>query len=118
MKSKESSKSININHNPDIHEVRSKQENTVFPDTVRNSSAVDAYFLRGNPKAPIVQRVGAWIFGAFFLLAGVVFANFTLKDHSWAEAVSSIVGFLVGVRIILSGFRGFSWRNSGKHKNK
>jgi hypothetical protein len=66
MKSKESSKSINRNQNPDIHEVRSKQENTVFPDTVRNSSAVDAYFLRGNPKAPIVQRVGAWIFGAFF----------------------------------------------------
>ncbi len=74
---------MTANRNPEIDEIRAKQKNTVFPDTVRNSSGVDAYFLRGDSKAPLVQRVGAWIFGALFLLAGIVFANFTLADHSW-----------------------------------
>lgn len=106
------------NRNPEIDEIKAKQENFVFPETVRNSSGVDAYFLKGDPKAPLVQRVGAWIFGAFFLLAGVVFANFTLQDRSWAVAVYSIVGFLVGGRCILSGFRGLRWQKSGKHKDK
>jgi hypothetical protein len=109
---------MTANRNSEIVEVNAKQKNTAFPDTIRNSSGVDAYFLRGNPKAPIVQRVGAWIFGALFLLCGVVFANLTLKTHSWAVAVYSMVGFLVGGRIIASGFRGIRWRNHRKQQTK
>ena len=106
---------MNLNRNREIEEVRAKQENTVFPD-VRNAKNVDAFFLRGDPKAPLVQRIGAWIFGALFLLCGVVLANFTLETRSWAVAVYSIVGFLVGGIILRSGFRGFRWQKSGKHK--
>src|ERR1700733_9555823 len=106
------------NRDSEIDEVNAKQKNTVFPDTIRNSSGVDAYFLRGDPKAPIAQRVGAWVFGALFLLCGVVFANFTLKTHSWAVAIYSIVGFLVGGRIIASAFRGIRWRKHRKQQAK
>ena len=109
---------MNQNRNREIEELRAKQENTVFPDTGRNSKNVDAYFLLGNPNAPLVQRVGAWIFGAFFLLSGVVFGDVALRDHAWGVAIYSIVGFLLGGRIMLSGFRGFRWHKTRKHRGK
>jgi len=48
-----------------IEEARAKQSNTVWPDTLLNGRSVDEFLLKGSPDAPIVQRIGAWIFGLF-----------------------------------------------------
>jgi hypothetical protein len=88
-----------------IEEVKAKQRNTVFPDTVRNSRNVDAFLWKGSPDAPLVQRVGAWIFGLFFLLCGVTCLGLALKSHSWADVLYSVVGFLIGGKVFLNGFR-------------
>lgn len=98
-----------------IEEVKAKQRNIVFPDTVRNSRNVDAYFLRGDPDAPLVQRIGAWLFGLFFLLCGLVCLRLAEKSHSWADILYSVVGFLIGTRVLMSGFRR---RKTEKRKGK
>jgi hypothetical protein len=58
-----------------IDETRAKQRNVVFPDTVRNARSVDAFLWRGSPDAPLVQRIGAWLFGSMFVLGVKVFLN-------------------------------------------
>jgi hypothetical protein len=88
-----------------IEEVKARQRNIVFLDTVRNSRNVDAFLLRGDPNAPLVQRVGAWIFGLFFLLCGIACLGLALNSHSWADIIYSIAGFLIGIKVLLSGFR-------------
>lgn len=106
---------MNIKRNKEIEDVKAKQRNIVFPDTVRNSRNVDAYFLRGSPDAPLVQRMGAWIFGVFFLLCGLVCLDLARKSHSWADIIYSVAGFLIGGKLLLSGFRR---RKSKAHKDK
>jgi hypothetical protein len=88
-----------------IDGLRKRQRNIVFPDTVRNARNVDAYLIRGNPNAPLVQRIGAWVFGLFFLLCGVVCLDLALKSHSIADYIYCAAGFLIGIKLLMSGFR-------------
>lgn len=80
-----------------IDETRASQRNIVFPDTVRNARPVDIFLWRGSPNPPIVQRIGAWLFGLAFISLSVNFlweaAAARDQDHDW-------VGF--GVMILLS----------------
>jgi hypothetical protein len=92
-------------HNGLIEETKARQRNIVFPNTVRNSRNVDAFLWRGSPDAPLVQRMGAWIFGIFFILCGVCFLEFAREKRSWAVLVFSLVVFLLGGKVFLNGFR-------------
>lgn len=96
-------------------EARARQSNTVWPDTLRNSKSVDAFLWKGDPDAPLVQRVGAWTFGIFFILGGVTWLAGAYKRHSWGVAMLSIAWSLIGGRVFLNGFR----RNKTvRHKSK
>jgi hypothetical protein len=81
-----------------------RQRNTVWPDTVRNGRSVDAYLWKGSPDAPRVQRIGAFIWGAFFLSLGLMFAFFAATAPFW-PLYAVAVGFgYVGCRMIRNTF--------------
>ena len=54
-----------------IEEIKAKQRNTAWPDTIVNSRGVDEFLWKGSSDAPLVQRIGAWIFGLTFVLGSV-----------------------------------------------
>jgi hypothetical protein len=58
-----------------IEDVSAKQRNTVWPDAMINSKGVDEFLWRGSPDAPLVQRIGAWIFGITFMFLGAMFVS-------------------------------------------
>ena len=93
-----------------IEEIKAKQSNTVWPDALKNSRGVDKFLWKGAPNAPLVQRIGAWIFGIFFLMAGVSFLNSAFERHSLLVLVIALAFFALGTRVCLNGFR----RSDGK----
>jgi hypothetical protein len=88
-----------------IEDIKAKQRNFVFPDTLRNSRRVDEFLWKGSPNAPLVQRAAAWMFGLFFVLAGVAFLDVAFEKHYWIFGVLSLGWFLVGGKVFLNGFR-------------
>jgi len=88
-----------------IEEVRAKQRNTVWPDAMRNSRSVAAFLWKGSPNAPLVQRIGAWIFGLTYILIGLGWVDVAYERHSPVVGVLSIVWFVIGGKVFLNGFR-------------
>jgi hypothetical protein len=105
----------NSQHDRLIDEIKDRQSNTLWPDTMKNGSSVDEFLWKGSPDAPLVQRMGAWIFGIFFLLCGVCFLEFAREKRSWVVLVFSLVVFLLGGKVFLNGFRR---HKASKHKDK
>jgi len=98
-----------------VEDVKARQENTVWPDTLKNSSSVDAFLWKGSPDAPLVQRMGAWILGLFFFGWGLVFSFISYKEHSWAVVIYAVVGILLGAKIFWNGCKRNS-RHRQSHK--
>jgi hypothetical protein len=99
------SKSQAPEHERVIDDIEAKLKNTVWPDTMINSRSVDAFLWKGDPDAPLVQRVGAWIFGLFFILGGVGWATAAYEKQSPLVGLLSIGWFLIGGKVFLNGFR-------------
>jgi hypothetical protein len=59
--------------------MQAKQRNVVWPDTLRNGRSVDAFFWKGSPTAPFVQRLGAFLFGLGFLSLGAALLGSALE---------------------------------------
>jgi hypothetical protein len=112
-----------------IHEAKNRQRNIVFPDTVRNARSIDAYLWKGNPNAPLVQRVGACLIGLFFIGIGlmmlyVVRDMFAIpQDGTLFEKAFTLAATLLilawtlfwvwfGVRNFLNGFERRKSRNT------
>ncbi len=93
-----------------LEEIEAKQRNTVWPDPLRNTRDVDVFLWKGSPDAPLVQRIGAWMFGIAFILCGVGFLAVAYEKQSLAFGILSAVPFLIGVKVCLNGFR--------KHRRK
>jgi hypothetical protein len=96
---------MNTKQDQAIEEVRAKQRNTVWPDTIRNSRSVDAFLWKGSTDAPLVQRIGACIFGLTFILGGLGWVDVAYERHWPVFGVLSIVWFVVGGKVFLNGFR-------------
>ena len=93
-----------------IEEIKAKQENTVWPGPITNSRSVDEFLWRGDPDAPLVQRMAAWIFGITFTMIGIGWLIIAHDKH-WVEfGVLSIAWFLLGGKVFLNGFN--------RHKSK
>ncbi|HSR08288.1 MAG TPA: hypothetical protein VLM42_14135 [Bryobacteraceae bacterium] len=88
-----------------IDDIKSQQQNTLWPDTVRNGRSVDEFLWKGSPRATLIQRMGAWLIGAFFLFVGVVFLGFARTANSWILAIIACVWLLPGAKIFSNGFR-------------
>jgi|SRR5271163_3212864 len=89
-----------------IKEIKAQQRNTVWSDALVNSKSVDEFLWKGSPDAPLVQRVGAWMFGLFFILFGFVFMDIAYEKHDGLFGVLLSFGwFLLGGKIFLNGFK-------------
>src|SRR6185503_5589299 len=73
-----------------IDDVRARQRNIVFPDTLRGGRSVDAFLWNGSSNPSLVQRIVAWVFGLMFVISGLTFlplvAEVRDKDGSWIGA--------------------------------
>lgn len=98
-------KSKNSDTDEVVAELRNRQRNTVWPDTMHNSKSVDEFLWKGSPDAPLVQRIGAWIFGLFFILCGLGWFAAAYERHSRIFGICSIPWFFIGARVFLNGFR-------------
>lgn len=95
-----------------IEEVSRKQRNIVWPDTMVNGRSVDEYLWKGSPDAPLVQRVGAWLFGLTFMLLATALIEATRESPERGSPASAILVvfiavlfFLVGLKVFINGFR-------------
>lgn len=86
-------------------EFKAKQSNILWPDAMKNSRGVDEFLWKGAPNAPLVQRIGAWIFGIVFLLFGIAFLDIAHRLHSPSDLVIALAFFGLGTRVCLNGFR-------------
>ena len=88
-----------------VEQVKAKQRNIVWPDTMINGRGVDEFLWKGSPDAPLVQRMAAWVFGFFFVLGSFVWLDAAFQRHSVIVGLLSIAWFLVGGKVFLNGFR-------------
>lgn len=97
-----------------IEEIKAKQRNTLWPDTVVNRTTVSSFLWKGSPDATLVQRIGFWVFGLQFVLFGILaleaYREANPDDRSFLPVVAAIIFFALGTRIFLNGFR--------KHRGK
>ena len=80
-----------------LNDVRARQRNTVWPDTLRNGLSVDGLLWKGCHNATTVQRVGIAIFGLAFLTAGLTFAYTAYSQRSAIIAILSVPFILLEV---------------------
>jgi hypothetical protein len=88
-------------------EIRSRQRNIVFPDTTRNSRYMYKALWQGSRDAPLVQRVGAWLFGLWFMVSGLMLLNVAVGERTggWLLFIFALGYFVVGMKIFLNGFK-------------
>jgi hypothetical protein len=98
-------KTENSNQERLVEEIEAKQRNTVWPDTMINSRGVDEFLWKGSPDAPLVQRIGAWIFGLTFILLGLGLFDIAYEKHDRVLGVFSLLPLFLGVKVFLNGFR-------------
>jgi hypothetical protein len=55
-----------------LRDVKERQRNIVFPDTVRNEGYAFRNLMHGSQSHPIIVRVGAAVVGLMFLFSGCV----------------------------------------------
>lgn len=89
----------------EVSEFLAEQKNLARADTLLRSHRIDEPLIKGAPNAPLVQRVGACVFGLFFILAGVVFLNLGFQKTSWALWIFAVGWFLVGGRMLWNAAR-------------
>ena len=101
-----------------IDEIRAKQRNTIWPDTLRNSIGVNKFLWQGLPNAPLVQRVGAWIIGLTYLMIGVTFIGIGMTEGSRLYAYFGLGFILLGAKVCSNGFRRHGKESNSKGTGK
>jgi hypothetical protein len=66
-----------------IQEMRDKQSNLLWPQTLKNSRGIDGFLVRGSPNPTLVQRIAAWLIGLPFLVGGLATLSFNRVRESW-----------------------------------
>jgi hypothetical protein len=93
-----------------IDDIRDRQRNILWQDSLVNSRSVDVFLWRGSPNPTMVQRVGAWLFGATFIGAGACLVSLAWMEGTWSWGVVAIATFglgsiAAGVKIFANGCR-------------
>ena len=88
----------------DINAIRAKQSNIVWPDVLKNSKGIDAFFWYGSPRPTGSQRVAAWLVGSTFLAIGLVELAYAKGNRYIPEFLLAYAALLVGARIFRNGF--------------
>jgi hypothetical protein len=100
--------------NPDklVDEFRARQQNIVFPDTVRNGRLADQFLWKGSPNPAMVQRIAAWMFGVVFMCGGLEFLYYAVTErveNGFSAGIVMLAGIslaavLLGIRVFRNGF--------------
>ena len=100
-----------------IDDVRTRQRNIVFPDTLRGGRSVDALLWKGSPNPSLVQRIAARVLGFLFVISGLMFLRFVAavrdEDGSW---IGAWIIVLISASLVLAGIKIF--RNGFPRRNK
>src|SRR6266446_6820751 len=91
-----------------IEEIRVKQKSTVWPYPLINNRRVDKFLWKGSSDAPLIQRIGAWVFGLAFLAMGallLIVGREFAGDGGEGLVIMSVGAFMLGMKIFLNGFR-------------
>jgi hypothetical protein len=107
-------KTENLGQKRLIEEIEAKQSNTLWPDATNNSRSVDEFFWKGDPNAPLVQRMGAWIFGLTFILMGLGLFDIAYEKQDRLTGVISLIPFLLAAKSFSTAYVG----TAAKHKAK
>jgi len=67
---------MKLDNSDALEEIRARQRNTVWPDTLRNGRLADAFIWKGSPHATLVQRTGIGLFGLLSLCPAVLLLHF------------------------------------------
>lgn len=89
----------------ETREFKARQKKTALADRLLKNREANEPLFKGSPDAPLVQRVGACIFGISFVLAGVRFLVLGFDKGSWPVGVFSIGWLLLGGRLFQNAFR-------------
>lgn len=105
-----------MSHKSGLHRVLEgidqNQRATTFPETLRAGRSVDEFLWKGDPKAPLIQRVGLFIFASMFLslfvgLIVVIVVMIIQRDwlnSLWVLVVATLSG-IAGFRFLFNAFR-------------
>ena len=96
-----------------ITEIRDRQRNIVFPDTVKNSRSADVFLWRGSSDPTVVQRIAACLFGLLFVGLGLCFLSLAAESRAHDADYIGFAIFLavsgalvyVGLRMLWNGLR-------------
>jgi hypothetical protein len=91
-------------------DVRARQRNTVWPDTLRNGRVVDSFIWKGSPDATLVQRIGVALFGLLFLCPALLLVRFGVLEPGPAPFRTFMLLFAlpwvaIGCRLLGNAFR-------------
>lgn len=64
-----------------IDDYRIRQQNVVWPSSLRNGLRADRFLWNGSPNPICVQRVGACIMGTAYFWAGLMFLCLALRER-------------------------------------
>jgi len=82
-----------------VEEMAAKQRNILWPNTLVNSRAVDAFLWRGSPNPSIVQRIAACLPGLTFLTGGVALFSFARQEGSRFLGAFALGWILLGLKV-------------------
>ena len=89
-------------------DVEAGQRSTVWPDTVRNGSSVDAFLWKGDPHAKPIQRAGLIVFAFMFLFFAIVIASLAFQKgfgDGWKiDLIMALPALLISMRLFRNAF--------------
>ena len=85
--------------------VEAKQRNIDWPDTLRNSSNVDALLWKGSAHLTGIQRAGLWTFGIAFIFISTGTVLIAWEQHSAFVLVPAGLCVFIGARLIRNACR-------------
>jgi hypothetical protein len=101
-----------MNERDRLHEIRedieAKQRATVWPDTLRNGSSVDAFLWKGDQHAKPIQRAGLFVFGVAFLLIAIAISSTPFQkkfEDGWGvDFLMAFAALLLSMRLLRNAF--------------
>jgi phosphotransferase system glucose/maltose/N-acetylglucosamine-specific IIC component len=99
-------------------DIEAKQKATVWPDTMRNGSSVDAFLWKGDPQAKPIQRAGLVVFGFAFLIFAIVIASIPFEKNFEDGGVIDFLMALFALLISLRLFRNALLRLPKRQKHE
>ena len=87
-----------------IGEIRAKQRNLVWPDVLLNSKGVDSVLFKGSRNPPLVQRIGAWLFGLTYFGLGLGLIEVGRETRSLVMSIFGLAFAFAGVVVFRNGF--------------